>query len=190
MTTLMTVVCVATDAEWQARDGDVVEVLRTGIGPVRAAHALTRLLSRQTVEEIIVCGIGGAYPGSGLEVGDVVCATTECFADVGADAPGGFLDFSDGPMPLDLRDFPCDSAAFATVSTCTGTDERARELAERTGAKVESMEGAALVWVARKFGVRIGQVRGISNLVGNRDKESWDIEAAARAAQEVARLWL
>ncbi len=187
---LMTVVCVATDAEWKLTDGDVFSVLKTGIGMVNATYALTRLLATERVTEIIVCGIGGAYPGSGLKVGDVVCATTECFADLGAESPDGFLDFSDGKFKLGIRDFPCDSAPFATVNTCTGTDARAHDLAERTGAAVESMEGAALVQVAKKFGVQVGEVRGISNIVGNRDKQSWSIEEAARGAEEVVRVWL
>jgi len=186
----MTVVCVATDREWQARDGDAFRLLVTGIGPVNAAYALTRLLAERGAERILVCGIGGAYPGSGLAVGDVACATTECFADLGADTPEGFLDFSDGALALDLFDFGCMKAPFATVSTCTGTDARAAELVARTGAAVESMEGAALVQVAKRFGVPVGEVRGVSNTVGDRDRGSWRVEEAARAAEEVVRAWL
>ena len=56
---------------------------------------------------IVVCGVGGAYPSSGLRVGDVACAETECYGDLGAASPSGFLDMKalgfpivDGPFPL------------------------------------------------------------------------------------------
>ncbi|HEY7863038.1 MAG TPA: futalosine hydrolase, partial [Thermoanaerobaculia bacterium] len=67
--------------------------------------------------------------------------------------------------------------------TCTGTWERAEALAARTGGAVESMEGAALVHAARRMGTRIGEVRGISNTVGDRDRSRWRIPEAAAAAR-------
>ena len=40
----------------------------------------------------MVCGIGGAYPSSGLNVGDVASAEIEIYGDLGAQSPSGFLD--------------------------------------------------------------------------------------------------
>ena len=37
-------------------------------------------------------GIGGAYPESGLKIGQVACAEVEIYGDLGADSPAGFLD--------------------------------------------------------------------------------------------------
>ena len=167
----------------------------TGIGPVSAAIALTRHLSLEKVERIVICGVGGAYPGSGLAVGDVVSASTETFGDLGAESPEGFLDTKalgfDTPSTFDLDLFPTRlRVPFVTCSTCTGTDERAGELRERTKGSVESMEGAALVQVARSFEVPVGEIRGISNPVGNRDRGAWRIEEAATAAQEALLSWL
>ena len=62
---------------------------------------------------------------------------------------------------------------FVTVSTCTGTDcLGAESKVERVGA-VENMEGAAIAHVAHLHGIPVGEVRGISNIVTNRDKKSW-----------------
>jgi nucleoside phosphorylase len=46
------------------------------------------------------------------------------------------------------------------------------------------MEGAAIVQVARTFGVRVGEVRGVSNRAGRRDRASWRLHEAAAAARQ------
>lgn len=191
------VVCAATDAE-AAGLPDSVTVLRTGVGPVNAAAALSRLLAREEVRAVVCCGVGGAYPGSGLEVGDVVCAETEYYADLGARTPEGFLDMEAlgfpvvgghyNRLPLDL--FPAPRRVpFVTRSTCTGTVGEAREIAKRTGGAVESMEGAAVVHVALMCAVPVGEVRGISNLVGDRARGAWRVKEAAAAARAALLEW-
>jgi len=187
--------CTATTIESRLLVKAGIPVLVTGIGPVSAAIALTRYLAHQNVERIVICGVGGAYPQSGLAIGDVVSATSETFGDLGAESPDGFLDTEalgfDTPSTFDLDLFPTEHRApFVTCSTCTGTDERARVLRERTGGSVESMEGAALVQVAQEFNVPVGEIRGISNPVGNRNRSAWRIEEAAVAAQEALLSWL
>jgi futalosine hydrolase len=193
------VVCFSTDMEAAGFPADVggqaIARIVTGVGPVNAAFALTRFLSENAVRAAIVCGVGGAYPGSGLEIGDVVCATSETYGDLGADSPDGFLDMQalrfpviagEHPLfnrlPLDL--FPAARRApFVTCTTCTGTAAQADALVARTGGAVESMEGAAVVHVARLMGVPVGEVRGISNTVGNRDRGAWRLTEAAAAAR-------
>nr|MBA3950108.1 hypothetical protein [Acidobacteriota bacterium] len=75
------VVCYATALEGLglpgAAGGRALTLVETGVGPVNAAFALTRLLAAGVPRAVIVCGVGGAYPDSGLEPGDVACATTE-----------------------------------------------------------------------------------------------------------------
>ena len=78
---------------------------------------------------------------------------------------------------------------FVTVNTCTGTDEAARALAARTGGAVENMEGAAVAHVAHLHGVPAGEIRGISNLVTDRDTSQWRLREAALAAQEALIAW-
>ena len=79
---------------------------------------------------------------------------------------------------------------FVTVSTCTGSDAAARDLEARTEGAVENMEGAAVAHVARLHGVRVGEVRGISNIVTNRDTSAWRLREAALAAQEALVAWI
>jgi futalosine hydrolase len=179
-----------------------VRVIITGVGPVNAAHAATVAVIENRPDEIVVCGIGGAYPSSNLRTNDVVSANTEIYGDLGAQSPTGFLDMQalgfpvvSTPRPLfnelPLQVFPTTAVArFVTVSTCTGTESSAREIAARTNGAVENMEGAAIAHVAHLHGIPVGEVRGISNLVTNRDVKSWRMKEAAHAAQESLISWI
>ena len=194
-------VCVSTELEG-ALLRPHVSVVVTGVGAVNAAYALTRSIERERPEAIIVCGIGGAYPGSGLAIGDVACAETECYGDLGAASPEGFLDMralgfpviaGDNPIYnfLPMQIFPAARrAAFVTVNTCTGTDDVAQAIETRTGGTVESMEGAAIAHVAALAGIPVGEIRGISNIVGRRDRSTWRVKEAAAAAQEALLAWI
>jgi futalosine hydrolase len=189
------VVCVSSELEGSLLRPHV-PVIVTGVGAVNAAYTLTRYLDRQPVKQIIVCGIGGAYPGSGLEIGAVVCAERECYGDLGADSPDGFLDMETlgfpvvaGAVPiyntLPMQIFPgAWRVPFVTVNMCTGSDVAARTIEARTGSAVENMEGAAIAHVAALAGIPVGEIRGISNMVGNRDRSAWRVREAAEAAQE------
>ena len=189
------IVCVATEMEG-ALLRPHLPVVATGVGAVNAACALTRFLEREGARRVIVCGIGGAYPKSDLRIGEAVWASSECYGDLGALSPGGFLDMRAmgfpliagaenvyNSLPLDIVPSP-HAVPFATVNTCTGEDSAAAAMAQRTGAAVENMEGAAIAHIARLYGIPCGEVRGISNLTGNRDRAAWKVKEASAAAQE------
>lgn len=199
------VVCVATELEGELLRPHV-PVLCTGVGAVNATYTLTRFLEREGARAVIVCGIAGAYPHAfeegGLGIGSVACAESECYGDLGANSADGFLDMQAmgfpliaGPPPiyniLPLQIFPTQhQARFVTVNTCTGNDDDARALEVRTGGSVESMEGAAIAHVARLYGIPAGEIRGISNRAGNRDRATWRVKDAAVAAQEALLAWM
>lgn len=65
-----------------------------------------------------------------------------------------------------------------TSSMITGKDDEAQRIVERWGALAESMEGAAAAHVCALYGVPFLEIRAISNLVGDRDRETWEIERA------------
>jgi futalosine hydrolase len=52
------------------------------------------------------------------------------------------------------------------------------------------MEGAAIAHVAALYGIPAGEIRGISNRCGNRDRATWRVQDAAVAAQEALITWL
>jgi futalosine hydrolase len=178
-----------------------VRIVVTGVGAVNAAHAVTVAILHDKPAAIVVCGVGGAYPSSSVGIGDVVCAELECYGDLGAASPAGFLDMKALGFPvvesprlyndLPMQIFPSEQRVkFVTVSTCTGTDAAGRAIAARTGGAVENMEGAAVAHVAHLHRIVVGEVRGISNLVTDRDPKSWRLTEAAAAAQETLLAWI
>lgn len=195
-------VVVATEAE---RPPGAPDVLVCGVGKTGAAAALaSRLADGPAVGAVVCCGVAGAYPASGLAVGDVVVATEVAILDEGLEAGDRFVPFARPGMDVPGAAWtPCDAALVdrlvsgppqsfqvaagrvATVSVCAGTARLADERG-RTGALAEGMEGAALAHVARRRGVPFVEVRGISNPCGRRDGAPFDLETAARNAAAVA----
>jgi futalosine hydrolase len=192
--------------------GREVVVLPGGMGKANAAQALTALLEHHAVHGILNLGVGGAYPGSGLAVGEVALATEEIYGDEGVQAPSGWLSTEGIGIPMletaaarHFNRFPLDAALvaaarrrleetgfevgagpFVTVSCCSGTTRRGVEIAERFGALCESMEGAALAHVATLYGVPLLELRGISNAVEDRDLSRWRLREAVDAACSAA----
>jgi len=184
-----------------------------GMGKVNAAHAATLMVTRFNPEALVVFGIGGAYPASGARVGDIAIAREEIAGDEGVLIQEGFRDTEYIGIPLlktassaIYTTFPASDrlihqslqslethrpsgrstvhiGSFVTLSTCTGTSNRARELEARYRGLCENMEGAAVAQVAELHSVPWLEVRGISNLVEDRDLTKWDIPRAAGAAQ-------
>ena len=71
-----------------------------------------------------------------------------------------------------------------TLSEVSGSTARGDELHRRWGALLESMEGAAAAHVCAIYDVPFLEIRSVSNLVVDRDRESWEVgDAAKRAAQ-------
>ena len=187
----------------------------SGMGKVNAAHASTLMLTRFDPEALVVFGIGGAYPSSGARIGDIAIATEEIAGDEGVLTREGFKDtgYIGIPLlktaksevtypasePLVHRSVQSISAlrkpgqgeihvgSFVTLSTCTGTTARAKELEERYHGLCENMEGAAVAQVAALHGIPWLEVRGISNIVEDRDLKKWDIPKAAGAAQQAVQ---
>jgi futalosine hydrolase len=187
---LLVVVAVAAEAEALAPAG-LGEIVVAGIGRTNAAAATTEaLLQRGPFDAAVSVGIAGALPGSDLAIGDAVIATESVYFEEGIETPAGFLDsiglgFPLGPFPGNR--IPGDAAMrsrlqglgrfapIATVATCSGTDRLAIEVASRTGAVAEAMEGAAVLHAAGRLGVAALEVRVVSNTTGDRPRQRWDL---------------
>jgi futalosine hydrolase len=184
-----------------------------GIGAVNTAHALTGYFAtHQKPSLVIQTGIAGAYVPAGIPVGAVVLADTEIYGDLGVLMVDGWQPMEAVGIPLvAARDgrparfnyFPLDetlvarasgiggslitrTGPFLTLSIVTGVRALGDELHDRFGALCESMEGAAAAHVCALHDIPFLEVRGISNLVEDRDRSKWRIKEAAEAAQTVA----
>ena len=195
---------------WKATvaSGDVYLAL-TGIGKVNAASSVTSLIAQFSPRLIVNTGCGGAYCGSGLGVGDIAVATAEIYGDEGVLTVDGWHSLELIGVPSVERkgnrysnEFPLSMEAaakvyqfgvslgltlrrgkFITVSTCSGTTHRGEELQKRFGGICENMEGAAIAHVALLYDTDFLELRGISNMVEDRDIAKWDIPLSVEMAQ-------
>lgn len=168
----------------------VADVLVSGIGPSAAAAATATALALGSYDAVVSLGICGAFRGT-ADIGSIVVATELVAADLGADSPTGFLSlgalgWEDDTVPVDpswldpavARLGEVVTGPVLTVSTVTGTRARADELAARHGAVGEAMEGWGVLVAAARHGLPVLEVRTVSNLIGDRDRSTWDFPAA------------
>jgi len=199
---------------WQGLLGHrPVFLLVSGAGGTNAAQALTAAFeSRINPALVIQTGCGGGFGEAGVKVGDVCVATCEFDVHLGLETgekgvvkplPFMVLPDLDGP-----NQFKVDGNAFSavqtvksachhlkigfhhgpfiSVATITTENQTAVNYYQHYGAVVENMEGAATAQVCHHYQVPFGELRGVSNLVGRRERDQWELElAAARAAAAV-----
>jgi len=199
--------------------GRHILLITSGLGKVNAAHSATCLIENYPVKTLINIGVGGAYPGSGLKIGDVAVATKEIYGDEGVITSGGYHSLKKIGIPLvqdgkkkyfnefllvdslltrSMRTVthhsrPQDSqmslvtksGPFITVSAATGTRRRAIELEKRYNAICENMEGAAIAQVCTIYKIPMLEIRGISNIAGERDKRKWNLATASENCQDL-----
>jgi futalosine hydrolase len=72
---------------------------------------------------------------------------------------------------------------FITVQECSGTKALGDERARRFNAICENMEGAAVAHLCVMERLPFLEIRGISNLVEDRDRDRWDLKKASARAQ-------
>ncbi len=175
-----------------------VDLIHTGVSKANAAGAVVAGMDASTDGLVLSIGIAGALPDSrgvfALVPGSTVVGERCVFADEGLVTADGYQDLATMGFAIDPEcgaAFPCDSRVveafesagalrgdIATVSICSGTDALAAEIARRTGAIAETMEGAAVALACKRLGVAFCEVRAISNYTGDRSKQQWDIRGA------------
>lgn len=179
-----------------------------GVGVTAAAMALGRFLTAKPADQVIMVGSAGAFRESGMEVGDVAVATAETLAELGlctgrgvGDAHALGLPGLEQTLPLDQRlsealaqsaKEPCcvRMGPFLSVIGVSDNEDQAATRATWFRVIAENMEGYALALAGRRFGCRVGEVRGISNLAGVRNKSSWNLDLANMRAQEAVLNYL
>ncbi|GAA2296394.1 futalosine hydrolase [Streptomyces violaceusniger] len=139
-------------------------------------------------------GSATTAPAATAHLGSVVVADAIVAADLGAETPDGFAAVTDlgfgtvehlPPAPLVAAVAEATDAVrgtVLTVSTVTGSAERAAELLRRhPRAVAEAMEGFGVAEAAAAQSVPTLEVRTLSNAVGPRDRSAWRIGEALEA---------
>ncbi len=169
-----------------------VEMLVTGVGPIEASAAVSRALAQSPYDLVVNAGIGGAFAGA-AQVGDGV-VVAEDFMELGLET-GETISLPDGARVIEraFSDFAIverlvekgvPSKRGITVPRVTATEATARRLAA-LGAQIESMEGFAVLRAAEIAAVPAIEIRGISNIVTERDRSGWNFGAGVRGLESV-----
>jgi len=180
--------------------GDGWVWLETGIGKVNTALTLAAYAQRHKIDRALLFGIAGAYPDSGLGVGDAALAEREVQADLGVRDGGmkgmGFPTLTLGDTRYHNR-FPLDKsftaelkkrldlpvAHFLTRDLVSENPSEAKELSRRWEVSLENMEGAAFAQTCLWLGIAGAELRSVSNLAGVRDKTQWRTKLAVEALE-------
>ncbi|MDH6577588.1 futalosine hydrolase [Kitasatospora sp. MAP5-34] len=179
--------------------GVPVDVLVGGVGPAAVAAATANVLARHRYELVVSAGIAGGFVPH-APIGSVVVAEEIVAADLGAETPTGFEDVarlgfgtvrhtpSPAAVALAAEALGATAGTVLTVSTVTGSAERAAELAARhPGAAAEAMEGFGVAEAAALNGLPVFEIRAVSNAVGPRDRSAWRIGEALGALERAFR---
>ena len=177
-----------------------VDVLAAGVGPAAAAAGTATALATADYALAVSAGIAGGFAPA-APLGCAVVAEAIVAADLGAQTPDGFATVTDlgfgrvchrtahaEPVARRLRDagLPTALGPVLTVSTVTGSAERAAELTARhPGAVGEAMEGFGVAEAAAAHGTPVLELRAVSNAVGPRDRAAWRIGEAFATLERI-----
>lgn len=171
----------------QERQAQGVDVLITGVGLTAATYALTKRIASNRPDFIVQAGVAGTLDLN-LPLTKIVIVESEIIGDLGVMENGQFksiadlnllnpnqLPWKEGRLTNDLGHLKTSGlTAVHSVSVNEISTDPARINYYRSlGAQIESMEGAALHYVALQEGIRFLQIRSLSNFAGERDKSKW-----------------
>ena len=158
-----------------------------------STYALTRQLYQQQYGMIIQAGIAGALDLS-LPLTEVVAVKSEVIGDLGVVEKNSFQDlfslgflqknnspFIDGQLinpHMATFDIDLKQVTGVSINEISTNKERILYYQQTLGAQVESMEGAALHFVALQEAIPFLQLRSISNYIGERNKQAWKLQEA------------
>ncbi len=177
----------------------------TGVGSPHTMYYLMKALAKTKYDLVLQCGVAGTFQ-SDMPLGSVVLVEKDCFADLGANEKDAFHTLHDLGLAnknnfpylqgwlvnknpfLKSSDLP--HAKAITVNLLSNDPVWMERLKQAYQPDIETMEGAALHLVCLMEGVQFLQIRGISNLVGDRNKSNWKMKEAIDASnQQLTRIY-
>ena len=170
-----------------------VDILITGVGMMATTYSLTKSILNKRPDFILQAGLGGCL-NENLPLTKIVLVENENIGDLGVEENRTFKTLFDLRL-LDKNSFPWKDGKLSnnvdtlkstglkivngvTVNEISTNGKRIAYYKNQLNASVESMEGAALHYVALQERIRFLQMRSLSNFVGERDKTKWVMDIA------------
>lgn len=164
-----------------------ISIIVAGVGVQTTIFELTKYLSMQTPDLIINTGIAGAFKNT-VSIGSSAYVKSDYFADLGFYKNDSFINifnsnfnkqyshiFSDGKILADnIPDFFNNIPKVNAITVNTAENISIPD----SNVSLESMEGAAVMMVAKLFKINCMQIRAVSNIIKENSKSSWEIDPA------------
>lgn len=170
-----------------------IDILLTGVGLTAATYSLTKQIHTKYPDLIIQAGIAGCFNDT-VPLGTVVAVKQDTIADQGIMEARQWMNIIDlGLMKRNqfpftngwlhnksdvLKKVPAKKVKGISINEITTSKKRIEAYREKYDPVVESMEGAALHYVALSENIPFVQLRAISNYIGERNKKKWKMKEA------------
>jgi len=200
-------------ADIAAQNGWCIELV--GFGPIAAAARASQLIALHQPKAVCLIGIAGGFQGRSVPVGQAMPFESVACDGVGVGAADEFrgaaelgwtmiqhettdgettntmdqIHLHDALSERDADSKPDADSEYCLLTVCAASANvaEANRRAERfPNAVAEDMEGFGVATSCRIANVPVRIVRGISNWVGDRDFDHWQIDKALQSAARLA----
>ena len=175
-----------------------IPYLITGVGMTATAYQLGKRIALSRPDYIVNIGIAGSF-SKDIPLGSVVQVPEDYLAELGVQDDEQFIpidslgfgnSFFQAP-PLCHLNIELPAYTGITVNTVHGNEKAIRAVKEIfPAANIETMEGAAVLFVCAEENIPCIPVRAISNYVEKRDKSTWNIPLAVENLNNWLRYFL
>ena len=176
-----------------------LDVLITGIGLLATSYSLQKQLQLKRPDLIIQAGVGGCFDKK-MKLGRVFIIKKEAIADqsvvelnalktlfdldlVPANQPPYQKGWLVNPHSI-LKKLRLPKVTGISVNEITTQPQKVRFYKKQFNPLIESMEGAALHYVALQEGIPFIQLRSTSNYIAERNKKNWNMPAAIHSLNQ------
>jgi futalosine hydrolase len=170
-----------------------IKILITGVGMAATIYQLTKKIGSKKFDFVLNIGIAGCLDRA-ISLGEVVNVVSDEFYELGVEDDEEFISmFSIGLIDKDNTPFTDgklinpSSSKFGlkqlhglTVNTVHGNETTIKAISGRSNATIESMEGAAFMYVCLLEKIPFLQIRATSNYVEKRNRLAWNISLAIK----------
>jgi futalosine hydrolase len=178
-----------------------LHIMVTGIGMMATTYQLTNYLHKNKPDLIIMVGIAGCFKLN-VPLGKVFAVKNEVFGDLGVREKDKWNDVFDLKI-MPKNEFPFTNKKLVndnkvilsrtklsivnaiTINQISTSKKAIGILQKKYKPTIESMEGAALHYVALQQKIPFVQIRGVSNYIGERNKSKWKIKEAIENSNTV-----
>ncbi len=174
----------------QLRDKLELDIIITGVGLLASTYSITRQIHYKKPAIIIQAGIGGSFKKK-IPLGSVVAIKQELIGDQGVTEAGKWttlyglglikgdkFPFTKGWLINNsaiLKKIQLKKVKGITTNEITTAQKKIQFYTDTFDPTIESLEGAALHYICLMEKIKFLQIRSISNYIGDRDKNNWQI---------------